>query len=182
MASEFQRDKLRAMFDAFDADRDGYLERQDFEALAARWCRMPRVAGEPGLAGRVESVMPGWWGHLAAAVGPGGDARIDMDGLLGVVDRLPAVRAETTATADVMFDAVDDNRDGRISRTEHRRLIDAWHGRPVDTADVFEHLDQDGDGCLSRSEFAFLWTQFWTSDDPGDPGNLMCGPLGAQEV
>ncbi|WP_333764486.1 hypothetical protein [Streptomyces sp. IBSBF 2390] len=36
MASEFPRDKLRAMFDAFDADRDGYLERQDFEALAAR--------------------------------------------------------------------------------------------------------------------------------------------------
>lgn len=24
MAREFQRDKLRAMFDAFDADRDGY--------------------------------------------------------------------------------------------------------------------------------------------------------------
>ena len=102
--------------------------------------------------------------------------------LLDVVDRLPAMRAETMATADVMFDAVDDNRDGRISRTEHRRLIDAWHGRPVDTADVFDHLGQDGDGCLSRLEFAFLWTQFWTSDDPGDPGNLMCGPLGTEEA
>ncbi|MFF8861161.1 EF-hand domain-containing protein [Streptomyces sp. NPDC015139] len=178
MASEFQRNKLRAMFDAFDADGNGYLEQQDFEALTARWCRMPRVAGEPELAGRVESVMMGWWGHLAAAAGPGRDARIDMDGLLGVVDRLPAMRAETMATADVVFDAVDDDRDGRISRTEHRRLIDAWHGRPVETGDVFDHLDQDGDGYLSRSEFAFLWTQFWTSDDPGDPGNLMCGPLG----
>ncbi|MFD8374825.1 hypothetical protein ACFV2Z_29290 [Streptomyces sp. NPDC059688] len=39
------------MFDAFDADRDGYLERQDFEALAARWCRMPRGPGSRGWRG-----------------------------------------------------------------------------------------------------------------------------------
>ncbi|WP_371129912.1 hypothetical protein [Streptomyces sp. 2231.1] len=60
MAGEFQRNKLRAMFDAFDADGNGYLEQQDFEALTARRCRMPRVAGEPAPAGRVENVMMGW--------------------------------------------------------------------------------------------------------------------------
>lgn len=41
MSSEFQRTKLRSMFEAFDADGNGYLEEADFVALAERWggCR-----------------------------------------------------------------------------------------------------------------------------------------------
>ncbi|MFG3019883.1 hypothetical protein ACGFZQ_15255 [Streptomyces sp. NPDC048254] len=41
----------------------------------------------------------------------------------------------------------------------------------------FDRLGQDGDGYLSRPEFAALRTRFWTSDDPREPGNLMCGEL-----
>ncbi|MFI2641867.1 EF-hand domain-containing protein [Streptomyces sp. NPDC018610] len=177
MASEFQRNKLQAMFDAFDVDGNGCLEEGDFVALADRWARLPRV--EPGseLAGRVKDVMLGWWRHLSAAVDTDQDGRVDMDDILSMVDRLPAMPEQVTATADTIFDAVDENGDGRISRTEHQRLVDTWHGRSVRTGDVFDRLDQDGDGYLSRPQFALLWTQFWTSDDPGEPGNLLCGPL-----
>ncbi|MEV7323920.1 EF-hand domain-containing protein [Streptomyces sp. NPDC093970] len=175
MASEFQRDKLRAMFDAFDADGNGYLEEADFVALAVRWGRLPRVRAESELALRVESVMRGWWRHLSETVDADGDGRIDLDDLLDMVDVLPSIPEAVTATADTVFDAVDENGDGRIGRDEHKRLIDTWHGRPVETGDVFDRLDQDGDGYLGRPEFADLWTQFWTSDDPREPGNLMCG-------
>ncbi|WP_327406927.1 hypothetical protein OG194_47340 [Streptomyces sp. NBC_01288] len=47
----------------------------------------------------------------------------------------------------------------------------------METGSAFDRLDQDADGYLSRPEFATLWTQFWTSDDPTEPGNLMCGPI-----
>ncbi|MYR17231.1 EF-hand domain-containing protein, partial [Streptomyces sp. SID6137] len=30
-------------------------------------------------------------------------------------------------------------------------------------------------GHLDRGEFALLWRQFWTSDDPTEPGNWLCG-------
>ncbi|MGW3107948.1 hypothetical protein [Streptomyces sp. NPDC001100] len=43
---------------------------------------------------------------------------------------------------------------------------------------MFVAFDADGNGYLSRPEFAALWTQFWTSDDPAEPGNLMCGSIG----
>lgn len=177
MASGFQRVKLRAMFDAFDANGDGYLQEEDFHALAARWGRLPRVTAEAGLADRVRSVMLGWWQQLAAAVDTDRDGRIDMDDLLAMVDRLGDMREAVTATADTVFDAVDEDGDGRISRGEHRRLIDVWHGREVAVGTTFEVLDRDADGCLSRSEFAELWVQFWISDDPTEPGNYMCGPL-----
>ncbi|MYR41536.1 EF-hand domain-containing protein, partial [Streptomyces sp. SID5910] len=103
--------------------------------------------------------------------------RVSLDQLMTVVERLPAMPEAVTATADTIFDAVDENGDGRISRGEHQRLIDTWHGRSMATEDVFDRLDQDGDGYLGRAEFALLWTQFWISDDPTEPGNVMCGPL-----
>ncbi|MEE1819786.1 EF-hand domain-containing protein [Streptomyces sp. SP18ES09] len=177
MASSFQRAKVQAMFEAFDADGNGYLEERDFEALAARWELLPRVASGPELTARVRAVMLGWWQHLSTVAGGGRAEQIDLDDLMAMVDRLPAMREAVVATADVVFDAVDENGDGRISRHEHGRLVDTWHGRSIPTGDVFDRLDQDGDGFLSRPEFALLWTQFWTSDDPAEPGNLMCGPV-----
>ncbi|MFI6642514.1 EF-hand domain-containing protein [Streptomyces sp. NPDC050504] len=177
MASGFQRLKVQAMFDALDADGNGYLEEGDFEALAARWELLPRVAAGPELAARVRTVIIGWWQHLSAANGGSRAERIGMDRLMAVVDTLPTMRQAVAATADAIFDAIDENGDGRISRGEHGRLIDTWHGRSIPTGDVFDRLDQDGDGYLSRTEFAVLWTQFWISDDPAEPGNLMCGPV-----
>lgn len=177
MASEFQRNKLQAMFDAFDTDGNGRLEEGDFAALAGRWARLPRVAAGPELAARVEQVMLGWWRQLSAAADENGDGRVDLDGILAMVDRLPLMREQVTATADTVFDAVDENADGRISRSEHQRLVDTWHGRRVETGDVFDLLDHDRDGYLTRPQFADLWAQFWISDDPDEPGNLVCGPL-----
>jgi hypothetical protein len=37
MASEFQRSKIVGVFDAMDADGDGYLAEDDFRALTVRW-------------------------------------------------------------------------------------------------------------------------------------------------
>ncbi|GGY51443.1 EF-hand domain-containing protein [Streptomyces omiyaensis] len=180
MASEFQRDKLVNMFRAFDADRNGHLDRTDFEALAERWRRLPRVRTGAGLAARVDAVMLGWWDRLAAHVDTDGDGRIDLDELLAMVDLLPTLREEVAATAETVFDAVDENGDGRISPAEHQRLVDTWHGESVDVTGVFGLLDQDGDGHLSRPEFTALWIQFWTSDDPAEPGNQLCGPVPAR--
>ncbi|MGW1542007.1 EF-hand domain-containing protein [Streptomyces sp. NPDC002309] len=177
MASQFQRIKVQAMFDAIDADGSGYLEESDFRALAARWGGLPAVRAGGELAARVETVIMGWWDSLAATSDTPEDARVDMDALMTVVDRLPSMSEAVAATADTIFDAVDENGDGHISRHEHRKLIDTWHGRSIDTADVFDQLDADGDGYLERGQFAELWTQFWISTDPADPGNLMCGPL-----
>ncbi|MCM2416929.1 EF-hand domain-containing protein [Streptomyces sp. RKAG293] len=177
MASVFQRNKIKGMFAAFDADGDGYLRRDDFEALAVRWGRLPGVGPGTELRARVEAVVMGWWEGLLAVGDANNDGSVDFDELVVLVDRLPSMRESVTATADAIFDAVDENGDGRISRSEHRRLIETWHGQSIDTDEVFDLLDLDGDGHLSRPEFAVLWAQFWISDDPTEPGNLVCGRI-----
>ncbi|MDI5969956.1 EF-hand domain-containing protein [Streptomyces sp. SL13] len=179
MASAFQERKLTGMFAAFDADGDGCLREEDFRALVARWSRLPGVGPGTELRARVEALLMGWWAALREAGDANGDGAVDMGELLSLVDRLPAMAADVTATAETIFDAVDANGDGRISPQEHRRLVETWNGRPVDTTGVFELLDLNGDGHLSREEFAVLWHQFWTSDDPSDPGNWLCGRFAA---
>ncbi|MFI6416759.1 EF-hand domain-containing protein [Streptomyces sp. NPDC050842] len=105
------------------------------------------------------------------------DGKVDLDEILAMADRLPAMREVVAATVETIFDAADENGDGRIAPAGHQRLVDTWHAGSVDIADIFEHLAQDGDGYLSRPEFTELWIQFWTGADPTEPGNHLCGPV-----
>ncbi|WP_349372268.1 EF-hand domain-containing protein [Streptomyces sp. G-G2] len=124
MARAFQERKLRGMFAAFDADGDGYLRQEDFAALVARWGRLPGVGPGTELRARVEVLLMGWWAALLEAGDANGDGAVDMGELLSLVDRLPAMVAEVTATAYTVFDAVDSNGDGVISPEEHHRLVE----------------------------------------------------------
>jgi hypothetical protein len=183
MASEFQRRKVAGVFDAMDSDRRGYLVAGDFEALAARWTAVRGVLPGSGRAERLRALMLGWWASLsAAAIDP---EHVVIEDVLAVVDVLPRMSGAVTATADALFEAVDENGDDRISQPEYRRLIETWNGRPTDTDEVFARLDLDADGHLSRAEFRQLWTQFWVGDDPREPGTWVFGaaePLSGVEV
>ena len=175
MASAFQERKLKGMFAAFDADGDGYLREEDFSALTTRWSRLPGVAPGTELSARVETLLMGWWTALLETGDANGDGTVDLGEVLLLVDKLPTMAEVVTATADTLFEAVDANGDGRISPEEHRRLVETWNGQPVDMTGIFQLLDQNNDGHLSRAGFAQLWQQFWTSDDPAEPGNWLCG-------
>ena len=175
MASEFQRRKISAVFDAMDANNDGLLEQSDFEALAARWTSLRGL--EPGSAEfeSLTAIMLGWWSALLAASDVNRDGKVSLDEVLAVVDQLPAMLDSVTATADAMFQATDANHDGRISAAEYHELIEAWNGVETDTDAVFPLLDLNHDGHVSRAEFTELWTQFWVGDDPAEPGTWVFG-------
>jgi Ca2+-binding EF-hand superfamily protein len=174
MASEFQRKKIAGVFEAMDADGDGFLREADFAALTARWIAVRGTIGSV----RLTSIMMGWWDTLLAAAHPGGDGhdgKVTLDEVLTVVDRLDTMPDAVTGTAEAMFEAVDENGDEHISAEEYNRLIEAWSGRPTDTDAIFPLLDLDGDGHLSRDEFVRLWTEFWAGDDPEAPGTWVFG-------
>ncbi|WP_242884155.1 EF-hand domain-containing protein [Actinomadura litoris] len=169
MATSFQRDKVRLVFDALDGDGDGTLRESDFEDLARRWAAT-RVAGDEE---RLLAAMRGWWTTLAAH-SRASDA-VAIEDVLTVVDLLTTMSEAVTTTASLMFEAVDENGDGRISPAEYRRMIEAWSGGRADVADTFALLDTDGDGVISREEFAAHWFEFWAGDDPAAPGSRVFG-------
>ncbi|WP_018686016.1 EF-hand domain-containing protein [Actinokineospora enzanensis] len=172
MASGFQRDKVAAVFAAMDHDGDQVLTESDFAALADRWTRVRGCAPDSADHHRLTTVMLGWWHTLRTAAAAD---HVTLDDVLTVVDQLPAMPSAVAATAEAMFDAVDTNADGTISADEYRTMIEAWNGRPADTATTFARLDLDSDGHLSRAEFTTLWTQFWSGNDPTSPGTWIFG-------
>ncbi|MFG2071184.1 Ca2+-binding protein, EF-hand superfamily [Nonomuraea maritima] len=169
MASEFQRRKVGGVFRAMDVDGDGRLTESDFQALADRWTA---VAG-PVDPHRLASVMTGWWPVLQDA--SDGDG-VTLDEVLLVVDGLDGMTDAVAGTADAMFEAIDLDGDGFISRSEYAALIETWSGAPTATDDVFPRLDLDGDGHLTREEFRTHWTEFWAGDNPNAPGSYVFGP------
>lgn len=174
MASELQRRKVAVVFDAMDVDRDGFLTEADFQSLAARWTAARDW--EPGSEHhtRLVGLMTGWWDVLAAS-DLDRDDRVTLAEVLAVNDGWQALSEANRDTANTMFDAIDENADGRISAQEYRRLIEVWTGRDTDTDEIFPRLDRDGDGYISRDEFAELWSQFWFGDDPNSPGTWVFG-------
>jgi Ca2+-binding EF-hand superfamily protein len=175
MASELQRRKVFGVFTAMDVDGDGFLMRDDFEELARRWTAVRDLPpGSPGHT-RLTEIMLGWWETLLAVSDRDRDGKVTLDEVLLVVDQLGDMRDAVTGTASAMFEAVDENADGRISAGEYRQLIETWNGRPTDTDDIFARLDLDGDGTLSEAEFTELWTEFWVGDDPTSPGTWVFG-------
>lgn len=173
MASDFQRRKVAGVFNAMDKDGRGYLTEADFQALAARWTTLRSVESGTDDHERLQAVMLGWWSSLSAAAG--GGEHVSLDDVLAVVDVLPAMADAVNATADAMFEAIDENCDSLISRAEYHQLIEVWNGCPTDTDAIFGRLDLNGDGHVSQDEFRELWTQFWAGDDPGAPGTWVFG-------
>ncbi|WP_169952564.1 EF-hand domain-containing protein [Microbispora sp. H11081] len=173
MASEFQRRKVSGVFRAMDVDGDGRLTEADFQALAHRWTAVAGPADPELLA----SVMTGWWPVLRAASDRNGDGAVTLDEVLVVVDALDERADAVSATADVMFEAVDLDGDGLISRSEYGALIETWNGTPTATDEIFPRLDLDGDGHLTRDEFRTHWTEFWAGDNPNAPGSYVFGAL-----
>ena len=170
MASEFQRSKVHLVFGAMDVTGDGYLTEEDFRLLAARWAEL-RGSDEKLLS----QVMLGWWTTLQSAAG--GADRVTLDDVLNVVDVLPTNIEPVLGTADVMFGAVDADGDDYVSEEEYRVMIEAWLGHEGTTD--FSVLDLDGDGRLSRAEFATLWAEFWAGDNADAAGSYVFGPVQA---
>jgi Ca2+-binding EF-hand superfamily protein len=175
MASDFQRRKMAGVFDAMDADANGFLEEQDFEALTERWVGIR--GWEPGTPDheRMRGILMGWWAGLVAMGDENSDGKVSFDELMALVDQLGAMRAEVEATSDAMFDAIDENGDGRISVDEHKQVVKAWKGTDEGVEEVFGRLDLNGDGHLSRDEFRELWFEFWAGADESAPGQWVFG-------
>jgi Ca2+-binding EF-hand superfamily protein len=155
----------RGRFDIFQADAngDGVLTRQEFDT--GREARFAALDGnDDNLLSREE--MRAERGHR----GRGGAHRGGMHSLARADANNDGniTRDEFLARPNQMFDRMDDNDDGVIAADERPQRGDRagrrGEGRPS--------RDADGDGNISRAEFAAMGAHMFERLDANDDGNV----------
>ncbi|MFE1771919.1 EF-hand domain-containing protein [Streptomyces sp. NPDC059008] len=182
MPEDILREKMRKLFDVYDTDGNGYIERSDFEALAQRINDGFADTGSPRAA-EVTAVLHDTWEDLASRMDVDSDQRISLEEFLA--DKLDATRGGAAASRRktrqerrrLLFGVMDRDGDGHIDLDEHRRFYRAFGVSAADAEESFAVLDVNSDGLLSVDEMVQASLEYSTSTDPNARSNDLLGPL-----
>lgn len=177
MLTKLQKQKINHFFLVCDVDRDAHLTAADLDRVARNLAAARGHAEGSPPHQRVRERY-GAWGDAAAPFMIEG--RLSMRAHLAWHEALLADRAGADRVlggiAEVIFDLLDDNGDGRISSEEFASFYRAYEIAEGVAGQAFARLDRDGDGSLSREEVLAMTREFYLSDDPNAPGNWLFGP------
>jgi Ca2+-binding EF-hand superfamily protein len=177
----FRKRKLGMLFDAMDVNRDGHVERADF---VRRVETLARLRGwQPGSAPyqRNLEIALDEWQNLRESADVAENGRVAREEFLRyaevfLTDR-DAIRAYARGDVQLMFDAMDADGDGRITKEEYRLYLEAC-GLDASGADTFfAHADLNEDDHVTRAEMTHAVEEYLVSDDPASSSNVLFGPL-----
>ena len=179
MLSELQIRNVGTVFDTLDHDKDGFFEREDFEAIALESISGIDLDADSPHRGAVVRAFVAWWEQIREQADADDDGRVARDEYLASVDRGllsdPSYLDAVSGAADALFDAADVNGDGTMSQAE---VVAIYHGigLPDDmAADAFHQIDSDDDGKISRDEWRAAVRGAYTSIGPETIGSNMLG-------
>ncbi len=179
MLTDLQERKLAHTFKLWDANRDGIIERADYELLIER---VAAVRGwVPGSAGyqQLQRLYLGLGEGIQAYADPNHDNQVSRtEWMTCFADWLkdPAAFSQRISlVSEAVFALLDQDADGTITHDEwdlHARLYNAV---PDATGAIFSRLDADGDGRIPRDDFIAVSLDFFLTENPQAPANWMFG-------
>lgn len=178
MAQSSIEQKFTTLFAWFDRGGDGYLTRDDFQAIGEVFAA---VAPEEGEKGALREAFALWWDVLGEAGAP------DAQGRIGPARFITTMRSHVAADAktverlvmpiiDALMRALDTDGSGTLTADEYVRMYDALGIDPATSGAAFQRLDRDGSGTITHDEFRIAIEEFYLSTDTEAPGNWLLGP------
>jgi Ca2+-binding EF-hand superfamily protein len=180
MATAFQRRKLGKVFDSFDPDQDGVIDELDLTAMAQIWCDTYEVAPNTPAWRKIHGQAHKLWRGIQTSMDSGGVTRVTKTEWVARMEKpdFPEfVEKEAIPFSMAVFDAADKDRDGRITAEEMMAAQSKSGMSEQETRGVFKLLDTDNDGYVTADEYVQAAREFYLSDDPNAPGNLIAGDL-----
>lgn len=169
--------KLDAAFDQIDTARRGVIDRTALLHQAARV--LSAFGQETSTArGRETISLYGWyWDCLSAHAGVPSDGRMTREEF-GAAFQAAFIDGEKfaavyTPMALATIRLADSDNDGYLAPGELARLWQAIGSSVDDITGAFTAVDADGDGRLSVLEVLDAIRDYYTSEDPASPGNLL---------
>ncbi|MDZ8027111.1 MAG: EF-hand domain-containing protein [Nostoc sp. DedQUE11] len=175
--------KLSKRFRTFDDDRNGFIERSDFEMSVARLAEEFGHEEESPARQRLLEVCLGLWDHLLQVADTNTDGRISEAEYkaafaLGLLETTEAFDQSYMPYLSAIMDIVDQDQDGKLTVTDEIRWTGAMmHLCEQDAREVFRHLDQDADGFITTRDLLEAIRGYYFDDSLDSPGYWLLGPL-----
>ncbi len=181
MLTDFQKRKLTRYFSFYDADDNGYIEKEDYLLFAERLARARGWAeGTTGYEIIVGRFLADWQ-VLASFSDMDGDCSVTLEEWFAYHDHICMIdvkyRAGSNNIVNTIFNTLDINGDGHVTENEFKVFYGIYGLDAKLAGDIFQKIDENGDGILTRNEISRLYHQFAHSNNPDDVGNWLFGPF-----
>jgi len=181
MLSDLHAKKAEHYFSLIDEDGNGLVEASDFALRAQRLARTQEVTAE-GAREALRQQVVSWWNHICTIADIDGDARVTLAewkaywrSVSQGVERGDGTLDSLHRAARGTLRALDRTGSGRVTLDEYADWLDAWGTDGADAS--FQELDRGNKGFLTEEEVVVAVQEFYLSDDPDAPGNVLYGPL-----
>ncbi|MEM7128227.1 MAG: hypothetical protein AAF702_17985 [Chloroflexota bacterium] len=170
-----RKQKMSRLFNIYDADRDGLVNKSDFEQPVHVGATF--LGYEPGSAQYEEMFdwSMGLWNNIRNQSGKNENDSISLDEFLVAMDALVNDRATLNQIvmghASFTIKIWDRDEDGMMSEEEFIAAHTAYNTKEEAAREAFGYLDRDGDRQLSYSEIIQAVEEYFVSDDPDAIGN-----------
>ncbi len=185
MVGPLQRRKASYYFSLIDEDDNGYVEANDFQLRADRLAETRDVT-DPGEQTKLRRRVMQWWDHLSTLVDVDDDHRVTakewqdywtalQNGIEQGGEAKEEVLDGLERAAQSTFRAMNTTDGDEISEQEYADWLAAWG---VDeSAEPFHRLDRDDTDGLTEEDLIEAVKEFYLSNDPDAPGNVLYGEL-----
>jgi Ca2+-binding EF-hand superfamily protein len=181
MLTDFQKQKMRKLFDFWDHNNSGQLEKVDYQDIAQRvatergWDR-----NSPDYASTYNAVMTNW-AQLEHYADANDDDVITIEEWMAyctsLVNDVSAFRVNAMELMTALLNAVDRDSDGLITLADYQLWFRIYNADASQAEAAFQRMDTDGNGSLSIDEIISALHDFYFSNAPSAPGNFLFGEL-----
>lgn len=179
MITELLKNKLTAFFRAVDVDKNGFVEREDYDKITNNFASIR--GWEPGSPDyeNLHNKLIFMWENYWVSADINKDNKVSLDEFLEscntqfIVDNDSSVAAWQQSMA-VLFDVIDINGDERIAPEEYKQFLMAYGFNVSGYEEIFQRLDTNGDGYISKKEYLHLLEEY-CGVNPEAAGNWFFG-------
>ncbi len=178
MLSDIQRRKLTKMWGHFDLDRDGVIERREYDRICGRLLdalRIDRASAEG-------AEVVGWydveWADLLAAADRSADGRVTLEVWLAYRDQLISASDgwEVQIEPYIRF-TFDHLQQGGVVATADVHRYFALYGKPEEELTfILDKIDPARRGLTWERTRQLAW-EYYMSSDADAPGSSLLGPF-----
>ncbi|WP_369211577.1 EF-hand domain-containing protein [Streptomyces flavofungini] len=180
--NELRQRKYERWFRGADVDGDGAITRQDVVMMSERYVEARGLPPDSPQARQMHETLHRFWESVIAPADADKDDRVTSEELTQAFAACFTDRAhypeELAPVADHFLDLADTDGDDAISLGEFTHIFGST-GRAADEecAEVFNALDLDASGFLSRAEYHRAVSEFFYGDDSSSPASHIFGRL-----